>query len=109
MNDDIRFRWLVFTAAMLAIFTYAVADESWIFGGLALALAVIGWNVTERRGGRAVPRALIATAIVLAILWAIASGLREGLNVAHFCQFTIAVLVITVSYTHLTLPTNREV
>lgn len=94
MNSDKRFRWLVFTAAMLAIFTYAVADESWIFGGLALCLAVIGWNVTEKRGGRAVPRALIATAIVLAILWAIASAMRERLNVAHFCEFTISVLVI---------------
>lgn len=94
MNDDRRFRRLVFAAALLSIFTYAVADESWALGVLAITLAVVGWTLTERRAGRAVPRALIALAIIVAIGWAIASGLRDGLNVAHFCQFTIAVLVI---------------
>lgn len=94
MNTDRRFRRLVFTASLLAILTYAVADEAWAFGLIAISLALIGWTITERRAGRAIPRALIALSIMLAILWAVTSGLREGLNVAHFCQFTIAVLVI---------------
>lgn len=94
MNTDRAMRRLVLTASLLSILTYAIADESWPLGVVAIMLSLIGWTITERRAGRAVPRAVIAIAITVAILWAIASGLRSGLSVANFCQFTIAVMVV---------------
>ncbi|MEZ6232793.1 MAG: DUF3488 and transglutaminase-like domain-containing protein [Phycisphaerales bacterium] len=94
MNSDRGFRILVFLGALGAILTYAIADESIVTALLAIPLLIVGWRVTERRGDRAVPRAIITLGILIAIGWAVVSGLSEGLNVAHFCRFTISVLVV---------------
>ncbi|MCB9840344.1 MAG: DUF3488 domain-containing protein [Phycisphaeraceae bacterium] len=94
MNSDRGFRLLVFFGALGAILTYAIADESILTALLAIPLLVVGWRVTERRGDRAVPRVVVTLGILIAIAWAVVSGMGEGLSVAHFCRFTISVLVV---------------
>ena len=41
--------------------------------------------------------------------WIKSNRLTENISVHHFDEFTIDLHIDSVSYTHLTLPTNREV
>lgn len=94
MISDTACKRVMVAAVLFAMLAYGIAADSFLISGVAAALGLFAFWLSEGPKGRPLPQPVIYLLVALALLWALGRAIDFELNVNDFSEFVMMLQVI---------------